>query len=101
MKALYSSLVYRNYFSLLQRYARRIVANEQTAVSIALHVLWDHHCTHGELTGRDIRTQLKNLVRNRCFCQQQINIFDRPTVSPFLKPRPRPILNQPTKKLFL
>lgn len=101
MKAFYTSTLYRKYYALLTRYSKRIISDEDAAATIAAEVLWEYYNTHGDTITTGSREYLKDATRYSCIGHQQINIFNRKLISPFLKPRPHNILNQPFKTLFL
>ena len=76
-----------HYYCLLQRYARRLIHNEEAAAAIAAQALQDLLHTEGPVIDRRLRHFLKTDVHNRCHYWKQARIFDRPPVAvPVSKP---------------
>jgi hypothetical protein len=65
------------YDPLLQRYARRLVHDEDVAASIVLEVLESQYELNLLVPGKHLRLVLKIDVLNYCFYYMQIKMFDR------------------------
>ena len=65
------------YDPLLQRYARRLVHDEEAAASIVLEVLECQYELNLLVPGKHLRLVLKTDVLNYCFYYMQVKMFDR------------------------
>jgi hypothetical protein len=64
------------YDSLLQRYARRVIQNEEAASVIVQDVLEGQYQINGLVPAKHLRQVLKTDVLNRCYFWLQLQIFD-------------------------
>jgi hypothetical protein len=64
------------YDTLLQRYARRLIQNEEAAAVIVQNVLEAQFQINGLVPAKDLRQVLKTDVLNKCFFWLQTQIFD-------------------------
>jgi hypothetical protein len=64
------------YDSLLQRYARRVIQNEEAASVIVQDVLEAQYQINGLVPAKHLRQVLKTDVLNRCYFWLQLQIFD-------------------------
>jgi len=64
------------YDPLLQRYARRLIQNEEAAAVIVQDVLETQFQINGLVPAKHLRQVLKTDVLNRCFFWLQSKIFD-------------------------
>jgi hypothetical protein len=64
------------YDPLLQRYARRLIQNEDAAADIVQQVLEAQYQINGLVPAKRLRQVLKTDVLNRCYFWLQSQIFD-------------------------
>lgn len=64
------------YDPLLQRYARRVIQNEEAAAVIVKDVLEAQFQINGLVPAKHLRQVLKTDVLNRCFFWLQTQLFD-------------------------
>jgi hypothetical protein len=78
------------YDPLFQRYARKLIQNEEAAAVIVHDVLEAQFQINGLVPAKHLRQVLKTDVLNRCFFWLQSQIFDlpgpKPSLSDVIKP---------------
>ena len=72
---------YGYYKPLLERYARRLVKEEETAARVVAIVLDFHITVFGAETSFNLRHRLKEALSLQCFFVMQCRIFHRPPIS--------------------
>jgi hypothetical protein len=65
------------YDPLLQRYARRVVQDEEAAAHIVMQVLEAQYEINGLVPAEHLRQVLKTDVLNRCYYWKQSQIFNK------------------------
>ncbi len=88
MEAFYNSALYRFYYPLLWRYARRLTGNQARAQQIALHVLWGHYLIYAASSWEGERKLLHTSVLNHCIAATAQEIFNRPAMTTIAEPGP-------------
>jgi len=75
--------LYRYYFPILQRYARRVVKEEDNAAALANEILQEQYELDA-LEGPLLRRRLKQALQLHCYYCLQSRIFDKPMVKGYL-----------------
>jgi len=75
-----NSAAWLYYYPLLLRYARRIIKDNDAAISLAKKVLQDQFIIDGLQESEMLRQLLKTDTLHRCCCYTQSQVFDRSPV---------------------
>lgn len=75
--------LYRYYYPILQRYARRIVKEEDDAAALANEILQEQFELYG-FESALLRRRLKQALQLHCYYYLQARIFDKPMVKGYL-----------------
>jgi hypothetical protein len=78
-----SHSLYRYYYPVLQRYARRIVKDDRDAATLANEVLQEQFELYG-FEGTLLRRRLKQALQLHCYYYLQARIFDKPMIKGYL-----------------
>lgn len=68
------------YQPLLERFARRLVKDDNLAANIVLEVLESQYTLNSLVPSKHLRQVLKTDVANYCYYYMQAKMFDRPVI---------------------